>query len=197
MELEQPSTELADRAANRLVSAGRRALGRGDERAAASLLERSLALTRPLRLDVHLELDLSQAHESDPRQAAALAERTAERAAAAGDVAGQALAHLVAARHRVEFDPDPMIDELDALAHAALPLLRRLATTQAWFTSGTRSARLATIAAAGSSAAGAWSTPCTTPSSPASSLRSTRAWRARTCWAPSPQTSRYDEWISC
>jgi tetratricopeptide (TPR) repeat protein len=112
-----------ERAAKRLVSAGRRALGRGDDRASAALLERSLELTRPLRLDVHLELDLSQALENDPLRAATLAERTAKRAAAAGDAAGEALARLVAARHRVEFAPEPTIDELDALAHAALPLL--------------------------------------------------------------------------
>jgi AAA ATPase-like protein/adenylate/guanylate cyclase family protein len=123
IELEQPNSELTERAAKRLVTAGRRALARGDDRAAVSLLERALALTRPLRLDVHLELDLSQAYDSDPRQAAALAERAAERAAAAGDAAGEALARLVASRHHVEFAADPMIDELDALAHAALPLL--------------------------------------------------------------------------
>ena len=51
-ELEQPDAALGERAAQRLTAAGRRALGRGDDRAAASLLERSLELTRPLRLDV-------------------------------------------------------------------------------------------------------------------------------------------------
>ena len=41
-ELEQPDTVLAGRAAERLAAAGRRALARGDEHAAVSLLERSL-----------------------------------------------------------------------------------------------------------------------------------------------------------
>ncbi len=57
-ELGLPDAVLAGRAGERLAAAGRNALVRGDERAAARLLERALALTRPLRLDVHLELDL-------------------------------------------------------------------------------------------------------------------------------------------
>jgi class 3 adenylate cyclase len=124
-ELEQPDSALAQRASGRLATAGRRALGRGDERAAASLLERSLALTRPLRVDVHLELDLAQALGTDPPQAAAIAERAGERAAAAGDPAGEALARIVAFRYRSDFASDPMIDELDALIRAALPLLEQ------------------------------------------------------------------------
>jgi hypothetical protein len=124
-ELEQPDSALAQRAAGRLATAGRRALGRGDERAAASLLERSLALTRSLRLDVHLELDLAQALGTEPPQAAAIAERAGERAAAAGDPAGEALARIVAFRYRSDFASDPMMDELDALTRAALPLLEQ------------------------------------------------------------------------
>ena len=124
-ELDQLDTGLACRAAERLSAAGRRALGRGDDRAAASLLERSLALTRPLRLDVHLELDLAQALASNPPQAMAIAERAGERAAAAGDPAGQALARIVAHHRRSDFGSDPMLDELDALTRAALPLLEQ------------------------------------------------------------------------
>jgi class 3 adenylate cyclase len=124
-ELEQPDPLLAEHAAERLAIAGRRALARGDDRAAASLLERALALTRSLGLDVHLELDLSQALSADPEQAAAVAEAAARRAAEAGDAAGEALARLVAARQRMEFAPDPMADEVDALARAALPLLEQ------------------------------------------------------------------------
>jgi hypothetical protein len=120
-DLQQPDPALAERAAERLAAAGRRALARGDEHAAASLLEHSLALTRPLRLDIHIELDLAQALEADPKQASAIAERAAERAAAAGDSAGAALSRVVSARHRLEFEDT--VDELDALARAALPLL--------------------------------------------------------------------------
>ena len=60
-ELGRPDDALALRAGDRLLAAGRRALGRDDERAAAALLERALTLTRPLRCDVHAELDLAQA----------------------------------------------------------------------------------------------------------------------------------------
>ena len=123
-ELELPDPALADRAAERLASAGRRALGRGDERAAASLLERALDLTRPLRLDVLLELDLARALEADARRAAPIVERAAERAAAAGDRAGEALARVVSARHRLEYEDT--VDELDTLARAAVPLLEQV-----------------------------------------------------------------------
>ena len=59
-ELGQPIPTLADRAAARLAAAGRRAaLARGQARRAAVLLERALELTRPLRLDVLLEVDLA------------------------------------------------------------------------------------------------------------------------------------------
>ncbi len=120
-ELEQPDSVLAERAAERLAAGGRRALARGDEHAAVSLLERSLGFTRPLCLDVHLEVDLAQALGSDPREAAAIAERAAERAAADADHAGEALARVVAARYRLEFEDT--VDALDALVRVALPLL--------------------------------------------------------------------------
>jgi tetratricopeptide (TPR) repeat protein len=120
-ELEQPDPVVAQRAGERLAAAGRRALARGDDHAAVSLLERSLALTRPLRLDVHLEVDLAQALGSDPREAAAIAERAAERAAADADDAGESLARVVSARYRLEFEDT--VDALDALVRTAVPLL--------------------------------------------------------------------------
>jgi class 3 adenylate cyclase/tetratricopeptide (TPR) repeat protein len=120
-ELEQPDPVLAERAAERLATAGRRALGRGDDRAAVSLLERSLALMRPLRLDIHLEVDLAQAVGADPRRAATLADRAGENAAAAGDSTGEALARVVSAKHRLEYEDT--IEELTARIEATLPLL--------------------------------------------------------------------------
>jgi class 3 adenylate cyclase len=124
-ELEQPNDVLAERATERLAAAGRRALARGDDHAAASLLERSLELTRPLRLDVHMEVDLAQALGTDPRRAAGVAERAAERAADVGNAAGEALARVVCARHRQEFEPETALAELDASAVAALPVLEQ------------------------------------------------------------------------
>jgi class 3 adenylate cyclase/tetratricopeptide (TPR) repeat protein len=124
-ELGQPDLELASRAGARLASAGRRALWRGDKRAAGSLLERALALTRPLRLDVALELDLAHSLDRDPRKAADVVEEAAERSRTAGDHTGEALARTVVAFHRVWFTSDPDIGELEKLAREALPLAER------------------------------------------------------------------------
>src|ERR687888_319084 len=81
-ELGQPDDELAKRAGERLAAAGRRAFWRGDDHAAARLIERALELTRGLRLGVVLELDLAQALWRDRR--VDIAEGAAERARAAG-----------------------------------------------------------------------------------------------------------------
>ena len=123
-ELGQPDATLAQRAGERLAAAGRRALWRGDGRAAASLLERALELTRPLRLDVHLELDLAQSLGFvDLEKGAAIAEEAADRARAAGDEVRNLLGLTVAAFLRSIYAADPDIDELDRLARAALPPL--------------------------------------------------------------------------
>lgn len=124
-ELGQPDTHLADRASERLAAAGRRALRRGDELAAAQLLERALELTRPARLDVVLELDLAQALFRDSPKAAAVADAAAERARADGDETAEALARVRAAYSRTFFVANPAIDELEALARKALPLLEQ------------------------------------------------------------------------
>ena len=92
-ELGQSDPGLAGRAAEHLAAAGHNATWRGDDRAAARLLERALELTRRERLDVVLELDLARAFaDSDPARAATLATAAAERANAAGDRTGELLA---------------------------------------------------------------------------------------------------------
>ena len=125
-ELGRPDPMLAERAGERLAAAGRRALWRGDDRAAASLLERALELTRPVRLDVHLELDLARTlFWTEPKRAPTIAADAAERARTAGDEVGEALARVVATHARTNFASDPPIDELEQLARAALPLLEQ------------------------------------------------------------------------
>ena len=100
-ELGQADPTLAERAGERLAGAGRRALWRGDNRAAERLLERALELTRPTRLDVVLELDLATALSNrDGAKAAAIAAAAAERARAAGEETGELLARVGAAYHR-------------------------------------------------------------------------------------------------
>ena len=124
-ELGQADPTLAERAGERLAAAGRRAAWRGDERAAAGLLERALELTRSAKLDVVLELDLAEAlSRRDGAKAAAIAAAAAERARAAGDETGELLARVGAAYHRVFLSTDA-VDELERLARKALPLLEQ------------------------------------------------------------------------
>jgi tetratricopeptide (TPR) repeat protein len=122
-ELGQPDPRLADRAGGRLAVAGRRALSRGDNRAAVRLLERALELTEE-RLDV--EIDLAQALSvSRPRRAAAIADAAAERARRRGDLAGEALGRFFAAMYRAFFELDVDLDEIERLGREAIPLLEQ------------------------------------------------------------------------
>jgi class 3 adenylate cyclase/tetratricopeptide (TPR) repeat protein len=120
-ELGRPDAQLALAAGERLAISGRRALARGDQRAAAGLLERSLELTRPHRLDVLLELDFAWATQDVPR-AEAIAAAAAERAEAARDEPGLLLAKACVAWTRTG-KVSGALDELERLTQAALPLL--------------------------------------------------------------------------
>jgi hypothetical protein len=123
-ELGAADPAVAGRAGERLAAAGRRALWRGDDRAAAALLARGLDLARTVGPDVHLELDLAAAlHWVDTLKAAEVAEEAAERAHATGDGTGEALARVLAAFHRGTITDAPAVDEIEALARVALPLL--------------------------------------------------------------------------
>ncbi|MCJ7710463.1 MAG: AAA family ATPase, partial [Chloroflexi bacterium] len=128
-ELGQPDDALAERAGERLMTAGRRAIWRGDDGAAASLLGRALELTRPIRRHTYAEVDLAYAvGQAAPQRGAVIAEAAAERAHADGDEPGEALARVAAAYHRAwaaAGPADAAIDELEGLARAALPLLER------------------------------------------------------------------------
>ncbi len=124
-ELGRPEPQLALAAGKRLAAGGRRALSRGDRRSTAILLERSLRLTRPYRLDVHAELDLAWAHEQDMSVAAGIATAAAERAAAAGDEAMSSLARASASLYRLLLG-SASPDEVDELAQLALPRLEEI-----------------------------------------------------------------------
>ena len=117
-ELGRPDDALALRAGDRLLAAGRRSLGRGDERAAAVLLERALTLRRPLRSEVYAELDLAQALWHDPERAAAVCEDAAVRAEEAGDETGEALARAMALYYHSMLAGDQP-DELETLLFEA------------------------------------------------------------------------------
>jgi class 3 adenylate cyclase len=122
-ELGRPDAALAARAGERLGAAGRRALWRGDNLAAAGLLERAVELLRPTRVDVALELDLASVQQAPP-DAAAIATRASEGAHAAGDLSGEAAARVVDAFQRLLFGQGSP-DELDMLAGDAIPLLEQ------------------------------------------------------------------------
>jgi class 3 adenylate cyclase len=125
-ELGDPDSALALRAGERLAVAGRRAHQRGDQKAAASLLERALELTRPLRLDIDLEVDLADALTlENPWKAVEVADAAASRARELGDEPAEALARVVAANNRAFMDPGTSLDELEGLARAAIPLLEQ------------------------------------------------------------------------
>jgi len=122
-ELGDADPQVADQASEHLVSAGLRSLWRGDVRAAGALFERALSLTRPHRLDVHLELELATALSGlDVQRAVAVAEAAADRAERSGERPGELLARTVAAAERMEAG-DCGADELEQLARSALPLL--------------------------------------------------------------------------
>jgi class 3 adenylate cyclase/tetratricopeptide (TPR) repeat protein len=119
-ELGRRDPALSARAADRLSAAGRRALWRGDDRAAATLLARAVMLRRP-GYDVALELDLASAQQV-PERAAAIAEAAAEHAHAAADGPGEATARAVASFHRL-LAGESGIDEVETRARDALSLL--------------------------------------------------------------------------
>jgi class 3 adenylate cyclase/tetratricopeptide (TPR) repeat protein len=117
-ELGRPDAEVALAAGGRLALTGRRMLWRGDNRSAVRLLERSLKLTRPYRVEVHRELDLALAISYEPRRAAAIAAAAGEAARASGDEAGALLGEAAAAGYRL-FLGEASAAEVDGLAVAA------------------------------------------------------------------------------
>lgn len=120
--LVRPHAELAQRAGELLTATGRRALWRGDSRAASSLLGRALELLRPLGHDLALELDLvSSTGNVDPQAAVDVAATAAVRADTAGDRSGAELALAAAAYWRSYGGKAEAIVETERRCRAALP----------------------------------------------------------------------------
>ena len=118
-ELGRSDAELAARAARRLWDAGRRARWRIDQRAARSLLGRAAALSDPP--DVRLLIDLARVT-ADTHAGADLLVEAADRAAAANDPVGAALARALEAFERVHLG-EWTSAEHERLAFEAIPLL--------------------------------------------------------------------------
>ena len=126
-ELGRGDPDLAVAAGDRLALAAGRAMRHGDRLGGASaLLERSLALTRQHRFDVHLEIDLALARWGQPLLGVAAAAAAAERASAAGDEAGALLASAVVALFRMVLGGTSP-DEVERRAAEALSVLEACA----------------------------------------------------------------------
>jgi class 3 adenylate cyclase/tetratricopeptide (TPR) repeat protein len=120
-ELGREDPEVTEKAATRLATAGRTALWRGDSRAAHSLFARAISLEESP--DVHLVADFAESSRTtDVRAGIDALDEAAESAEKTGDSAGAALARVCAANLRLD-TLEATADELEQLAHAALPLL--------------------------------------------------------------------------
>jgi class 3 adenylate cyclase/tetratricopeptide (TPR) repeat protein len=123
VELAQPDPALANRAARRLATAGRRACDRLDFRTASALLGRAAELVRPHHLDLSLELEAAYVQGEVRVQAAvAAATAAADRAEVEGDTSGAMLGRAVALVNRTFVGEVPGVDEVIELCHRALPL---------------------------------------------------------------------------
>ena len=118
---------MATAAVGRLESAGRRALERGDARAALNLLERASSLGTPGRVDISLELSVVWAMFQVGRfsDAAARAGAASSRAAEAGDRIGQLRAELARVYLLAHLDPEGRLAQLDELIERARPVFEQ------------------------------------------------------------------------
>lgn len=116
---------VGDAAAARLKSAGRRALDRGDARAALSLLERACSLVTCI--DISLELNVVWAMYQVGRfaDAAARAEAASARAAEAGDSIGRLRAELARNYLMLHLEPEGRLGQLEALVNRARPVIEQ------------------------------------------------------------------------
>jgi class 3 adenylate cyclase/tetratricopeptide (TPR) repeat protein len=122
-ELGYSDPEIANRAADRLAAAGRRASDRQDYRTGTALLSRAAELIRPYRLDVALELEAAWIEgEVDAHAALEAVEALAERAEAAVDLSGAVLARAFALSSRMHLGELSGVDQAAELCRAALPL---------------------------------------------------------------------------
>jgi len=119
---------LAVRAAQRLASAGKRAYGRADARAAVGLLERALALLPPepgRRAELVHELGRSYHLLYDPRAAEAH-RQAAELARAAGDRGLELLIELEVLANRASTEPEEYHPRMRRAAERAIPVFAAL-----------------------------------------------------------------------
>jgi len=121
-ELGRPDPALAEQAALRLATAGRRAHGRQDYRTAFALLSRAAELVRPHRPDLTIELEAAWVQNGvDLRASVEAAEALTERAEALGDRSGAMLGRALSLLLREWSGESVDVDEQVELCRAALP----------------------------------------------------------------------------
>ena len=118
---------LAAAAAGHLGAAGRRALDRGDTRAAVNLLERAESLLPPQEVNLALQESLIRGLGESGRldEAISRAERIAGQCSAAGDRVGELKIRLAAMRWRENRYPKDYFAELRALVKQARPAIEQ------------------------------------------------------------------------
>jgi class 3 adenylate cyclase/tetratricopeptide (TPR) repeat protein len=137
VELGLPTDDaLAATASRRLAAAGRRARARGDERAAANLLQRAIALLPPTRIDLGAETDLVNALYWSGNMGEALrrADALADRAGAIDDRVAELCGRIKAAEIRLNVEPEGATERIDVLLEEALPELEAIGDDLALYT---------------------------------------------------------------
>jgi predicted ATPase/class 3 adenylate cyclase len=127
--LDEAGRRLAAEAARQLTSSAGRATGRGDARAANSLLDRALALMDPedpARPDVSLRAGQALVEAGEPERAAAAFEDARTLAARLGDQRVEIRARLHAAEVKSLLEPEGTTEELERLIADAIPTLGEL-----------------------------------------------------------------------
>ena len=121
--------ELQSEARQRLTAAGRRAIARTDNAAAAKLMERAVAMLADDEVDVTLEFDLHHALHFSRRMDEAHVEttRAISRCAALGDHRGELLLQLIDGWTMFFIDPAPTIARLRVLVPEAIAEFERTA----------------------------------------------------------------------
>jgi predicted ATPase/class 3 adenylate cyclase len=128
--LDERARSLGDAAADRLGSAGRRAVARGDLPAALNLLERAAALLPAgdaKRLQLLPDLGVALMLSGDMARAESVLSEAVDAAAADGDAALEARALVERAQLRALTQPDREAEEAERISAFAIPVLEAVA----------------------------------------------------------------------
>ena len=138
--LDDRGRELADEAATRLASGGRRAAARGDTLAASNLLDRAVTLMDPddpLRVDLLVRLGTASMDAGDLERARSALDEGLERSSGRGDRGLETRARVARLTLLFSTEPEGVAEALKREAEAAIPVLKKLGDdggmARAWF----------------------------------------------------------------